>query len=75
MKKEETEDSKRRDRRGQLRAVLPHRSFPKRMTELCWSIGAASGLSQQPHAIHCQLIKLAFVISQKGRGNAAYKER
>lgn len=52
---------------GQLRNPLLHCSFPNEMAKLCpvhwgcvWHESATS-------AIYCQLIKLAFVISQRGR--------
>lgn len=52
---------------GQLRTPRLHRSFPNEMAKPCpvrrgrvWHESAAS-------AIYCQLIKLAFVISQRGR--------
>lgn len=65
--KEEVGTGGHKEEGGQLRTPLLHCSFPNEMAKPCpvhwgcvWHESATS-------AIYCQLIKLAFVISQRGR--------
>lgn len=57
-----------KEKGGQLRTALLYCSFPNGMAKLCQVRRGCVWHESATSAISCQLIKLAFVISQKGEG-------
>lgn len=72
--KEETKGGQ-KEKGGQLRTALLYCSFPNGMAELCQVHRGCVWHESATSAIYCQLIKLAFVISQKGEGGVVCGDR
>lgn len=58
----------RKEKGGQLRTAPLYCSFPNEMANLSEVLRGCVWHESASSTIYCQLIKLAFVISQKGRG-------